>query len=225
MARKLDLSARQVTALCKGAAKAGFVAEVIIGGVVVRLVPERLSRGVAELWRVEEKQSPESPLEEWLNNRSEQRSRGSNLAALERNERLNQHYDSIGFDPVTMGSKEYAPLYRAAKERWRASIPGTPIKKRERDALRQLSSYPSGELVKWDLVKNCGPDTIERLLARGFIETRPMEKFPDRIGYYVLTEAGRTAAEKLPALADYSTESTRPTISASMTRNDLKVAG
>ncbi|MFI0844471.1 hypothetical protein [Mesorhizobium sp. IMUNJ 23232] len=40
MTRKLDISARQVTAICKGAAKAGFVAEIKIGEVVVRLVPD-----------------------------------------------------------------------------------------------------------------------------------------------------------------------------------------
>ncbi|MER9574924.1 hypothetical protein NKI78_04625 [Mesorhizobium sp. M0400] len=39
MTRKLAVSARQVTAICKGAAKAGFIAEVTIGGVTVRLVP------------------------------------------------------------------------------------------------------------------------------------------------------------------------------------------
>lgn len=39
MNRPLDLPARQVTALCKGAAKAGYVPEVKIGKVVIRLVP------------------------------------------------------------------------------------------------------------------------------------------------------------------------------------------
>ena len=39
MTRALALPARQVTALCKGAAKAGYVAEVKIGDVVIRLVP------------------------------------------------------------------------------------------------------------------------------------------------------------------------------------------
>lgn len=39
MSRALALPARQVTALCKGAAKAGFVAEVKIGDTVIRLVP------------------------------------------------------------------------------------------------------------------------------------------------------------------------------------------
>lgn len=40
MSRALALPARQVTALCKGAAKAGYVPEVKIGDVVIRLVPE-----------------------------------------------------------------------------------------------------------------------------------------------------------------------------------------
>ncbi len=39
MTRPLALPERQVTALCRGAAKAGFVAEVKIGDVVVRLIP------------------------------------------------------------------------------------------------------------------------------------------------------------------------------------------
>lgn len=39
MTRSLALHARQVTALCKGAAKAGYIPEVKIGDVVVRLVP------------------------------------------------------------------------------------------------------------------------------------------------------------------------------------------
>lgn len=40
MTRALALHARQVTALCKGAAKAGYIPEVKIGDVVIRLVPD-----------------------------------------------------------------------------------------------------------------------------------------------------------------------------------------
>ena len=46
--RALALPARQVTALCKGAAKAGCIAEVRIGDVVVRLVPEHHAQKVLE---------------------------------------------------------------------------------------------------------------------------------------------------------------------------------
>ena len=39
MTKPLALPERQVTALCRGAAKAGFIPEVKIGDVVVRLIP------------------------------------------------------------------------------------------------------------------------------------------------------------------------------------------
>lgn len=44
MTRALALKQKQVTAICKGAAKAGYVAEVRIGDVVVRLVPEAMAQ-------------------------------------------------------------------------------------------------------------------------------------------------------------------------------------
>lgn len=40
MTKPIPLPSRQVTAICRGAAKAGFVAEVKIGNIVVRLIPE-----------------------------------------------------------------------------------------------------------------------------------------------------------------------------------------
>ena len=43
MTKSLPLTARQVTAICKGAAKAGFIAEVKIGNAIVRLLPERFA--------------------------------------------------------------------------------------------------------------------------------------------------------------------------------------
>jgi hypothetical protein len=38
--RPLEITERQVTAICRGAAKAGYVAEVKIGKAVIRLIPE-----------------------------------------------------------------------------------------------------------------------------------------------------------------------------------------
>lgn len=40
MTRALEISQRQITALCKGAEKAGYAPIVQIGKVLVRLVPE-----------------------------------------------------------------------------------------------------------------------------------------------------------------------------------------
>jgi len=65
MTRALALPARQVTAICKGAAKAGYIAEVNIGGVVVRLIP---AANTQEEGPIDETISPEAfeTLDEYL---------------------------------------------------------------------------------------------------------------------------------------------------------------
>lgn len=69
LTRKLPITARQVTAICKGAGKAGYIPEIILDGVVVRLVPEALSQSA----QYEENDEPYVP---WpgprLNYREEQ---------------------------------------------------------------------------------------------------------------------------------------------------------
>lgn len=40
MTKRLDITARQVTAICEGAKKAGCIAEIKIGNAFIRLVPE-----------------------------------------------------------------------------------------------------------------------------------------------------------------------------------------
>ncbi len=111
----------------------------------------------------------------------------------DKSHRLRRWYDQLGFDPQTMGMEDMQRLQKAAEQRWKAAIPGTPLQKREITALEQLAARGPNVKIHWRDVKNCGPDTEERLLARGFIETFPQEKFPDRIGYYALTEAGYEA--------------------------------
>jgi len=49
MSRALSLTQRQVAALAKGAAKAGCIAEVKIGDVVVRLIPDNLTQEKPEV--------------------------------------------------------------------------------------------------------------------------------------------------------------------------------
>lgn len=39
MSKPLSITQRQITAICKGAKAAGYIAEVVIGDVTVRLVP------------------------------------------------------------------------------------------------------------------------------------------------------------------------------------------
>ncbi|WP_156797709.1 hypothetical protein [Brucella sp. BO2] len=40
MSKRLDVTARQVTAICKGAEKAGHIPEIKIGNAFIRLVPD-----------------------------------------------------------------------------------------------------------------------------------------------------------------------------------------
>lgn len=40
MTKRLDVTARQVTAICKGAEKAGHIPEIKIGNAFIRLVPD-----------------------------------------------------------------------------------------------------------------------------------------------------------------------------------------
>ncbi len=110
---------------------------------------------------------------------------------------LQRWYDKIAFDPRTMGLKDMERLQAKAHAEWTAAIPGSKLGKREIKALKFLAAIGPNVKVHWRDVKDCGPDTEERLKIRGFLETFPQEKFPDRIGYYMLTDAGLEAYNKL----------------------------
>lgn len=110
---------------------------------------------------------------------------------------LRKWYAQIGFDPATMDEKDMGRLMDAAEARWRAQIPNEPMTKREKTALSDMAEHGVGVEVSSQLVKGCGPDTQDRLEARGFIRVCMQEKFPDRIRGYVLTDAGHQAALKL----------------------------
>ncbi|WP_234844322.1 hypothetical protein [Sinorhizobium meliloti] len=113
------------------------------------------------------------------------------------NHPLRQWYDRLGFDPHTMGQEDMERLQEKAHAEWEKSVPGTPLGRREKSALAQLADFGPGKMVEWTKIKNCGPDTEDRLKARGFIETRPSNKWPDPIAYYVLTTAGYEAWKNL----------------------------
>ncbi|NEK34295.1 hypothetical protein [Rhizobium leguminosarum] len=48
-------------------------------------------------------------------------------------------------------------------------------------------------------MRDYGLETGDRLKIRGFLETFPQEKYPDRTGYYMLTEAGLDAWQQQAA--------------------------
>ncbi|WP_431321694.1 hypothetical protein [Rhizobium sp. YTU87027] len=97
-----------------------------------------------------------------------------------------------------MNEEDMMRLMAKAHDEWAATIPGSKLGKREIKALKHLAAIGPNIKVHWRDVKECGPDTEERLKIRGFLETFPQEKFPDRIGYYMLTDAGLDAWNELP---------------------------
>jgi hypothetical protein len=203
MKRKLELTARQVTAIIKGAEKAGCVAEVHINGVVVRFVPLSSISATSEtddialdpelaIWEAKDSEN--------LPRIQNKKGKGGYTIPDDVNGPLQKYYNKLGFDPLTMNESDMMRLHDAAQARWKASIPGTPLGKRERAALAQLSAHGAGIPVRWSKIKDCGPGTEERLKARGYLETRNQEKFPDRIGAYVLTDEGLEAWKKIEQL-------------------------
>lgn len=96
-----------------------------------------------------------------------------------------------------MGQEDMQRLRREADERWAATIPGTPLGKRERAALEQLSAYPPRVPILPSKIKNCGQETALRLQARGYLIVTCRAGDEDLIESYTLTEAGKAASNEL----------------------------
>ncbi|MBY5440491.1 hypothetical protein HFO95_27955 [Rhizobium leguminosarum] len=60
-----------------------------------------------------------------------------------------------------------------------------------------LAAMGPNSRVHWRDLKDCGPDTEERLKIRGYLKTEPQENYPDRIAYYSLTNEGFAAWKAL----------------------------
>ncbi len=157
MSKRLDVTAQQIAAICKGAKRAGYIAEIKIGNAFIRLVPEELSEGLHE--------PPMSHLDKLF---------ARKRATDEAKARIKQNIDNLSND-----------------------ISASPLNKREKDTLKQLSKRGVGVLVFWRDIKNCGVNTHDQLAARKFIKLKFQEKYPDRIHGYILTEAGMAAWKKI----------------------------
>lgn len=109
---------------------------------------------------------------------------------------VKKYYDQLGFDPWTMNENDLKRLTAANRAAWEASIPGSRLGKREIKALNFLASMGPNTRVHWRDLKDCGPDTEERLKIRGYLKTEPQENYPDRIGNYMLTDEGFAASQE-----------------------------
>lgn len=115
---------------------------------------------------------------------------------------IQKFYDELGFDPLTMGESDMKRLMTEAHEKRMAAIPGTPVGKRELNALEKLVSIGVGVPVLEDDVKGMGSETRDRLMARGFVtsvESFPPEKVEQGFTRHEvrLLPAGLQAWEKL----------------------------
>jgi hypothetical protein len=109
---------------------------------------------------------------------------------------IKEYYDRIGFDPLTMNDSDFERLHNIEKEKWRASLPGSPLSKWEQNVLRKLQGFEVGALID-PRRKGLSGQTGERLVIRGFIEVRYCSSAPSRIEGYILTEAGFAAVQGL----------------------------
>lgn len=123
--------------------------------------------------------------------------KGKKPRAIDAEKSVNDWYAYLGYDPKTMDGADYQRLFREKEAERRKEIPAEPMTKLERSALRQLLTHGVGVSVKSELIKPCGPDTEERLEARGFITFESHPRHPNSVVAYVLTEAGKSAAFKL----------------------------
>ncbi|WP_312808741.1 hypothetical protein [Agrobacterium cavarae] len=124
--------------------------------------------------------------------------KGKKPREIDAEKSVNDWYAYLGYDPKTMNDADYQRLFREKEAERRKHIPAEPMTKRERSALRQLLTHGVGVSVRNELIKPCGPETEERLEARGFITFESHPQHPNSVVAYLLTDAGKAAAMKLP---------------------------
>lgn len=121
MTKRLDITARQVAAICEGVKKAGFIPEIKIGNAFIRLVPASQAMD----FTVDPREIQSNALI------------GSDLPDLGPSPRIQKHreqyfdipdllrqfYKRIGFNPKTMNNAKLVELQNKADEESKASIP------------------------------------------------------------------------------------------------------
>ncbi|NMG39865.1 hypothetical protein GRZ55_11485 [Chelativorans sp. ZYF759] len=177
MTRKLDITARQVTALCKGAQKAGYAPVIQLGDVFVRLVPEE--RACAESQRKDENYFDQM-LDDWsLLPRRPLPSKGEALSRSDLEVSRSGRHES---DP------QRSARHAKVLTEWKRDLPGSALDHRETRVMEQLLQR-ADEPQSASTLEFAGPATLERLVIRGFIGTLE-ERRPTTL---TLTSAGKRA--------------------------------
>lgn len=171
--RKLDLTERQIRAIIRAAKKEKVAIEIGLGNAVVRIlansaVPEDLATLI-------EREANDA--------RADYEHRDLVTPRQEIPEWVHSGVRKVLAEGALWEYSEF-----------KSHVQGKPLNKREREALKILSTFGVGRELAWkDL--SIGLNTQDRLEARGFIDVIPHPKFADRIGSVALTIAGLAAAE------------------------------
>lgn len=167
MTRKALISTAELTRLAKLAKTESVTVEIEKDGVIIRVMPFREEGNEIP---------PTTSLEEWgeWNEARKSKSQKDNSRGVDRrrggtSDPPQEWYDGLGFDPKTMDRSELPRLRKEAHAKWKASIPGTKLIKRELSALKQLCELGVGVRVPQIQIKGCGDDTLDRLDARGYV--------------------------------------------------------
>lgn len=185
MTRKLNLTARQVTALCKGAARAGYVPIVKIGDISIHLVPQDdahvCGTTTTEL---------DDELEEWERTVRDRLLRPilDVKSVLSRSDKEFRHSVETADQRATRHAKVQA--------QWKADLLCSELDHREHRAMSQLASRPD-EPQHISTIAGAGSVTAHRLALRGFIEFTSSEKPPGATDIIALTPKGRKAFDEL----------------------------
>ncbi|MFD9897494.1 hypothetical protein [Mesorhizobium sp. NPDC059025] len=179
MTRKPGLTARQITAICKGAARAGYIPIVQIGDVAVRLVPENAaSVTVKPVNRIDELLAarPDQPAPQDRPGIAIQ----SKLTELARSDR--QHWNK------NETKEQKAARHAKVTAKWETDLLRSDLEHRERRVIEQLVSR-TAEPQHVSTIADAGPVTMERLELRGLIEFTKSAK--NEIETVTLTKKGR----------------------------------
>lgn len=180
-ARQLDITQRQVRALCAGAKKTGYVPVLKIGNATVVLIPEKAA---VEMALGRERDGEALPYDVWKSGQEEPTEQPAK-----------ETWNPKEFAAQVEEMRKRGPIMFAEGAIWnvpeyRAHVLAQPFWKREKDA---LLAYRDGQ--KWSM----GVGTGTRLEARGYLTE---ERDGDRILAYRITDAGREARQNLVAERD-----------------------
>lgn len=188
MTQRSVVRQKDMERLIKAAENTGAIVQVDLKTLVATIFPavkSTSSRNVTPnrqlsstpIWRGKEHWDDEvvelTPLQKWkLENKQETTARkgagGFDIIDDPRHP-LAVWYEKIGFDPRTMNKTDLERLKAEAEQRWKASIRDKKIGKREWAVLKQLVKAGVGTRMHEAKVPGSGIDTLERLVARGFV--------------------------------------------------------